>query len=377
MPCVVSVVGTRPEAIKMAPVVCKLRQRSHALRHVLVSTRQHREVLDQAFAVFGLKADIDLKLNQQSDLGTFASSSLEALSRVMSQLRPCLAIVQGDTTSTLTGALAAFYQSIPVAHVEAGLRSFDVRNPFPEEANRRCVTNLATLHFAPTAGARANLLAEGVHTDSIFVTGNTIIDALAAFPVRATFQDPALAVLDFDRERILFVTAHRRENHPHLDQICAALRVIVERFADCRIVFVLHPNPALQVIVARELAHVPRISIVQPLAYPDCLRILSLCHVVLTDSGGLQEEAPSFGKPVLVLRNATERPELISAGGGSLVGVSCEVIVEAASRLLSSPSAYREMCVSTNPFGDGNAAERIADIVESEVARRSAVGAPL
>lgn len=371
VPRVVTVVGTRPEAIKMAPVVRALLQRSRSLRHTLVSTRQHVEVLDQAFDAFALRPDVDLALGGRGrTLGEFAGESLAAISRVIADIKPALVLVQGDTTTTLAGALAATYQGVPVAHVEAGLRSFDSKNPFPEELNRRCVSNLASLHFAPTERARYNLLRESVAPETIFVTGNTVIDAMAGFRPDTPFDHRPLDEIDFGK-RVVLVTAHRRENHRHLREICGALKRIAAEFSDCQLIFPVHPSPEVRGVVTGELRNVRGIALLAPLGYADCLRVLGRCHFVLTDSGGLQEEAPSFGKPVLILRSTTERPELVEAGGGRLVGVSGEGIVRACGDLLQSAAAYEAMCLKHNPYGDGLAALRIAAVVEAEVTRDS------
>jgi UDP-N-acetylglucosamine 2-epimerase (non-hydrolysing) len=268
--------------------------------------------------------------------------------------------VQGDTTTAAMAALAAFYEEILVGHVEAGLRSFDRKNPFPEEVNRRIAGVAADLHFAPTARARDNLVREGVDHDAITVTGNTIVDALSSIDLAGDWDDPALASVDFDA-RVLLVTAHRRENHDRgLRQICAALEQLTALDA-VKVVYPVHLNPRVQDVAARELADVDGVHLVDPLSYPDLLRVLDRCTLVLTDSGGVQEEAPSFGKPVLVLRDVTERPELIECGAGKIVGTETRRIVVEATRLLQDRGAYEAMARVENPFGDGKAAIRIVD----------------
>jgi UDP-N-acetylglucosamine 2-epimerase (non-hydrolysing) len=362
---IVTILGTRPEVIKMAPVIRELQGRRSAFNQTIVATAQHRQMLDQVLEVFAIRPDIDLGLMQQNqDLAEFASRSLLSLSNLFSELKPDAILVQGDTTTVATAALAAFYKSVRVGHVEAGLRSFDRHQPFPEEINRRLAGCLADMHFAPTARARLNLLREGVPDESIFVTGNTIVDALNSVSPGADFDDPRLARLN-DGNRVILVTAHRRENHGEpLRAICRALRVLTASFDDIEIVYPVHLNPSVASVVKEELGGMSRIHLVDPVSYPDLLRLMKRCYLILTDSGGIQEEAPSFRKPVLVLREVTERPELIEANAGKIVGTDTDAIVYAASRLLTEPREYAEMIASENPFGDGRAAERIADILE-------------
>lgn len=363
---IVTILGTRPEVIKMAPVIRELQGRPSAFDHIIVATAQHRQMLDQVLEVFAIKPDIDLGLMQQNqDLAEFASRSLLALSNLFSELKPDAILVQGDTTTVATAALAAFYKGVRVGHVEAGLRSFDRYQPFPEEINRRLAGCLADMHFAPTARARLNLLREGVPDDSIFVTGNTIVDALRSISLEANFDDPQLASVNQTGNRVLLVTAHRRENHGQpLRSICQALKTLARNFEDVEIVYPVHLNPRVGSVVREELGGIGRIHLVDPVSYPDLLRLMKRCYLILTDSGGIQEEAPSFRKPVLVLRELTERPELIEANAGKIVGTNTDTIVRAASRLLTEPLEYAGMTASENPFGDGRAAERIADILE-------------
>ena len=367
---IVTILGTRPEVIKLAPVIRELHQRQSVFDHTIVATAQHRQMLDQVLEVFGIEPDIDLGLMQQDqDLSEFASRSLLALAKLFSELKPDAILVQGDTTTVATAALAAFYKGVRVGHVEAGLRSFDRRQPFPEEINRRLAGCLADIHFAPTPLARANLLREGVPNESIFVTGNTIVDALKSIQlnndIHKVYDDPRLAPLDQTGNRVLLVTAHRRENHGQpLRSICRALKTLADNFDDIEIVYPVHLNPRVGSVVREELAGVDRIHLIDPVSYHDLLRLMERCYLILTDSGGIQEEAPSFHKPVLVLREVTERPELIEAHAGKIVGTNTEIIVEAASRLLREPREYAQMTASDNPFGDGRAAERIADVLE-------------
>jgi UDP-N-acetylglucosamine 2-epimerase (non-hydrolysing) len=364
-PKVISIIGTRPEAIKMAPVIGELRRRSDRFDHLLVTTAQHREMLDQVLRAFEIEPDIDLALMQQNQgLAEFASRSLSSLGRLLADLRPDAVLVQGDTTTVMTAALAAFYQAVPVGHVEAGLRSFDRRNPFPEEINRRIAGCISDYHFAPTKRARNNLLNEGVADDKIFITGNTIVDALTSIRLADTFDDQRLRQIDFEASRVLLVTAHRRENHgAPLASVCRALKRLAAEFDDVEILYPVHLNPNVRLVVGQELEGVERVHLVEPLTYGDLLRSLRRCYLALTDSGGIQEEAPSFHKPVLVLREVTERPEVIEAGAGKIVGTDAHRVFDATARLLGDPREYQKMCSTLNPFGDGRAAERIVAIL--------------
>lgn len=359
---VVTIVGTRPEVIKMAPVIRELERRPLFDARV-VATAQHREMLDQVLEVFGIRPDEDLGLMQHNqDLAGFAARSLVAVSNVLMDMKPDIVLIQGDTTTVMTAALAAFYQRIAVGHVEAGLRSFDRRNPFPEEINRRVTGCLADLHFAPTERARQNLLREGIPADRLFVTGNTIVDALTSVELDEQFEAPALVKMSAMTNRLLLVTAHRRENHGEpLRSICLALKHLASHFADIEIVYPVHLNPKVSSIVREELGGIERIHLVDPVSYPDLLRLMRRSYLILSDSGGIQEEAPSFHKPVLVLREVTERPEIIEVGGGRLVGTRTADIIEAASLLLTDRAEYERMCSARNPFGDGQAAKRIVD----------------
>ncbi len=362
---VATVVGTRPEGIKMAPVIQALNRRKDVFDHTFVSTAQHREMLDHVLQVFGIRPDVDLQLMQPDQrLAHFAARALAALSDLFAQLAPDAVLVQGDTTTVMIAALAAFYHGVKVGHVEAGLRSFDRRNPFPEEINRRMAGVVAELHFAPTERARGNLLREGVAPESVFVTGNTIVDALQSMPLEGGFENEELNSVGLDRHRVLLVTAHRRENHgPPLISICEAIKTLVATFEDVEVVYPVHRNPNVQGPVRNALGSTPRVHLVDPVSYGDLLRLMKRCRLILTDSGGIQEEAPSFHKPVLILREVTERPEVIEVGAGRIVGTDSARIVEEASRLLSDAEAYRAMSSAQNPFGDGHAAERIVNIL--------------
>ena len=362
--------GTRPEAIKMAPVVKELRRRSGEFEQVVVATAQHRELLDQILSAFDIEPDIDLNLmRRDQSLSDFASRSLQALSNLFSELKPRAVLIQGDTTTVMTAALAAFYNNVRVGHVEAGLRSFDRRNPFPEEINRRIASCLVDMHFAPTPRARDNLLNEGTPEADIFVTGNTIVDALKSISLEGGFDDEKLNRLDLEGKRLLLVTAHRRENHGEpLRSICRGLKIIAERFDDVEIVYPVHPNPNVTGPARGELAGVRGVSLVDPVSYGDLLKLMDRCYLILTDSGGMQEEAPSFHKPVLVLRDVTERPEVVESGAGRVVGTDSARIAEEAAALLSDSREYRKMSEAENPFGDGLAAQRIVDVLARRLA---------
>ena len=362
---IVTIVGTRPEVIKMAPVVLELLRRQSVFDHTLVNTSQHREMLVSAMSLFGMEPDIDLKLMEENQsLASFASRSLSSVGSLLSELKPDLILIQGDTTTVMTAALAAFYQDIKVGHVEAGLRSFNRRHPFPEEINRRFVGLLADLHFAPTERARQNLLQDGVAENSIFVTGNTIVDALQSIPPAETFDDQRLDHIDYDRMRVLLVTAHRRENHgAPLRAICQALKQLVDQFDDIEMVFPVHLNPNVRSLVNEELSGFRRIHLIEPTSYRDLLGLMRRCYLILTDSGGIQEESVSFHKPVLVLREVTERPEVVEVGAGLVIGVDTERIVQEVSGLLNDEEQYQRMSSAENPFGDGHAAERIVRIL--------------
>lgn len=349
----------------MAPVIQEIRRQQSAFDHILVNTSQHKEMLVSALTLFGIEPDIDLKLmTENQTLSSFASRALASLSQLLAELKPDLILIQGDTTTVMTAALAAFYLGIRVGHVEAGLRSFNRRHPFPEEVNRRFVGLLADLHFAPTERARNNLLRDGVPNETIFVTGNTIVDALRSVSLTGGFDNKSLEQIDFDRTRLLLVTAHRRENHgAPLRSICQALKLLVRKFADIEIVFPVHLNPNVSSVVNNELGNIARIHLIEPTSYRDLLGLINRCYLIITDSGGIQEESVSFQKPVLVLREVTERPEIVEVGAGKVIGTDTERIVTEVSQLLLDEPQYQQMCSAKNPFGDGHAAERIVKIL--------------
>lgn len=358
---VMTIFGTRPEAIKMAPVIRELRKHPEIETKVCV-TAQHREMLDQVMDLFHLKADYDLNIMAQGQtLYDITGRVLRGLQDVFEKERPDCVLVHGDTTTTFTAALAAFYAQIPVGHVEAGLRTGNLLSPFPEEANRQLTGVLARYHFAPTETARANLLRENKKGENIYVVGNTVIDALLATVKKDyTFEDKEIEQIE-EHKRVILVTTHRRENlGAPMHHVYRALRRLVDDIPDTEIVFPVHRNPLVREAVAEELEGHDRIHLVEPMEYEPFTNLMARSAIVLTDSGGIQEEAPSLGKPVLVLRDTTERPEAVEAGTVALVGTDEEAIYETAHRLLTDEAAYRQMAEAVNPYGDGKAAARIA-----------------
>jgi UDP-N-acetylglucosamine 2-epimerase (non-hydrolysing) len=358
--------GTRPEAIKLAPVVRALRERKD-LQTIVVATAQHREMLDQALAVFHIRPDVDLDtMRRNQSLPGLTARILEAMSATLQRYRPHLLLVQGDTTTVFAAALAAFYEKTAVGHVEAGLRSHDPANPYPEEINRRLTSVLTELHFAPTSLAKNELVREGIDKEKIVVTGNTVVDALSTeLSLPFSFAGTPLAAIPLHESKVIFVTSHRRESWGHdLADICWAIRDLVEEFEDIEVIYPVHPNPNVRLAVDELLSNRPRIHLVAPLDYLTCLNVMRHCFLILTDSGGIQEEAPTLHKPVLVLRQCTERPEAAAAGLAKIVGTSRQAIVSEARRLLTDSSAYHAMSSGHNPYGDGHAAERIARAIE-------------
>ncbi|GEA14326.1 MAG: hypothetical protein PWR22_1254 [Moorella sp. (in: firmicutes)] len=359
---VLTVFGTRPEAIKMAPVVKELNRYPEEFNCQVAVTAQHREMLDQVLQLFQIQPGYDLDIMRpRQTLEEVTTRALNGLSGVLKTSRPDVVLVHGDTTTTFVAALAAFYQQIPVGHVEAGLRTGDRYAPFPEEMNRRLAGALADIHFAPTATARDNLLREGVPAEHIYVTGNTVIDALKA-TVRPgyCFSDPRLQELDMERWRVVLVTAHRRENWGEpMREIFSALRDLVKRYSDIAVVFPVHYNPRVRELAGEILGNRERIYLIDPLDYEPFVNLMARSYLVLTDSGGLQEEAPALGKPVLVLREVTERPEAVAAGTVRLVGTGYHEILAAAGELLEDRQAYLRMAHAVNPYGDGQASRRI------------------
>ncbi|MDP2208983.1 MAG: UDP-N-acetylglucosamine 2-epimerase (non-hydrolyzing) [Bacteroidota bacterium] len=358
------VFGTRPEAIKMAPIVKECEKRK--LDFVTIVTAQHREMLDQKLEVFGIVPDYDLDIMQANqDLFYVTSSVINEMKPILMKEKPDVILVQGDTTTTFATSLAAFYLKIPVGHVEAGLRTWNKYNPFPEEINRQLTTRLADFHFAPTEWSKKNLLNEGVDESKIFITGNTVIDALLMIvDPNYKFEDKLLNEIDYKNRKVILLTSHRRENFGEpMRQTFSACRHLVETNSDVELIYPVHPNPNVQKMANEILQGVERIHLIEPLDYRPFVQLMNKAYLIMTDSGGVQEEAPTLGKPVLVLRKTTERPEAIEVGTAKLVGTDKDVIIEEAQKLLSDKSAYLEMSTKANPYGDGKAAERIVNIV--------------
>ncbi len=361
---VMSVFGTRPEAIKMAPLVLELKRRAQ-IESICCVTAQHREMLDSVLETFGIKADFDLNIMQQGQtVSDITARALKGLEKVFLEEKPDLVLVHGDTTTAFSGALAAFYSQIKVGHVEAGLRTYDKYSPFPEEMNRTLIGSIADLHFCPTANNAKNLEKEGV-SKGVSITGNTVIDAMKYTVVKQKhFTDEALNSLDFAHKRVILMTCHRRENYGEpMENIFRAVRRLAEAFTDTEFVYPVHLSPVVRETASRILGGAERVLLVQPLETSEMHCLMSRCHMVMTDSGGLQEEAPALGKPVLVLRRETERPEAVEAGTVKLAGVDEEEIFRLAAELLTSRESYERMARAVNPYGDGRACERIADAI--------------
>ncbi|QGU00445.1 UDP-N-acetylglucosamine 2-epimerase [Candidatus Syntrophocurvum alkaliphilum] len=361
---VMVVFGTRPEAIKMAPVINELKMEED-INTIVAVTAQHRDMLDQVLNLFNIKPDYDLNLmKQQQDLYSVTSEVLTGMKEILEKEKPSLVLVHGDTTTTFAAALAAFYQKIPVGHVEAGLRTKNKYSPFPEEMNRTLTGKLAELHFAPTDTSRENLLREAAANFKIWVTGNTVIDALLT-TIKDDYQFPKeLSKINFNN-RILLVTTHRRENWGEkMRQIYGALIDLVEEFTDIEVVFPVHKNPIVKDIAHEMLGDKERIHLIEPLDYEPFANLMNASHIILTDSGGMQEEAPSLGKPVLVLRDTTERPEAVEAGTVKLTGTVHEHIYNDTKQLLTNTQEYEKMAKAINPYGDGKAAKRIIKTIK-------------
>lgn len=361
---VMTVFGTRPEAIKMAPLALELAKRPE-FEAVCCVTAQHREMLDSVLDIFGLRPDYDLNVMEpRQTLSTITSKCLNGMDRVLEAAKPDLVLVHGDTSTTFAGALAAFYHKIPVGHVEAGLRTYDKWSPFPEEVNRKLVGAIADLHFCPTVSNRNNLAQENI-TNGVFLTGNTVIDALQTTVVKDFhFSDSNLNFLDYVNQKVILVTCHRRENYGQpMTNIMTALRRVADTFPETELVYPVHLSPVVQEAAHKYLDNHPRIHLIAPLSVDEMHNLMARCHMVMTDSGGLQEEAPALGKPVLVLRRETERPEAVAAGTVRLAGVEEETIFQMAAQLLSNREEYDKMAHAANPYGDGRACCRIADAV--------------
>jgi UDP-N-acetylglucosamine 2-epimerase (non-hydrolysing) len=362
---VITIFGTRPEAVKMAPLVKELEKREE-INSLVCVTAQHREMLDQVLELFHIKPDFDLNIMQtKQSLTGITTRVLEGLEEIFEQEKPDIILVHGDTTTTFAGSLAAFYKQIKVGHVEAGLRTFDKYFPFPEEMNRKLTGAVADLHFAPTDSSKNNLLREGVQEKSIFVTGNTVIDAMN-FTVGAEyiFNNEILNNIDYKNKKVILVTAHRRENWGEgIENICKALKTIAEENQDIEIIYLVHLNPVVKDVVYDYLEGVKGVHLLPPLDTKETHNLMNKCYMVMTDSGGLQEEAPHLGKPVLVLRDVTERPEAVDSGTVKLVGTNMQDIIESANKLIHDKEHYEAMSKAVNPYGDGKASERITDAI--------------
>lgn len=361
---VLTIFGTRPEAIKMAPLVKRLQEEPLIESYVCV-TAQHREMLDQVLEIFNINPDYDLNImHPRQSLVSITTRALEGLHGVINELKPDMVLVHGDTSTTLAGALAAFYNKVPVGHVEAGLRTYNRYSPYPEEINRVLTADIAEMHFAPTIRNKQNLIRENI-TQGIYVTGNTVIDALKYTVVSDyTFKDTTLKGIDFSKGRYILLTAHRRENLGEpLENICNAVKRLVQDFDDVYVIYPVHLNPAVRETVWATLGGARKVYLIDPLDVQDMHNLMARCYMVMTDSGGLQEEAPALGKPVLVLRTETERPEAIEAGTVKLAGVECEKVYRTAADLLSDGATYAAMARAVNPYGDGRASERIVKAI--------------
>jgi UDP-N-acetylglucosamine 2-epimerase (non-hydrolysing) len=371
---IIAVLGTRPEAIKLALVIHELRQRSQEFETAVVHTGQHRTMLDHALQFFKIKPDFDLDVMRPNQtLNSLTGRVLDTVENACHRFEPNMVLVQGDTTTAFASALAAYYCKIPVGHIEAGLRSHDIYNPFPEEANRRLASVLTEIHFAPTALSRDNLLSEGVPDEKIVVTGNTVIDTLRALSVLPhSWENTPLAGIPDDNSRLVLVTSHRRESlGADQENMCLALKDLVKQHPDIRVVYPVHLNPNVRSTVNALLQNTDRIHLTEPLDYITFVSLLRRCFLVLTDSGGIQEEAPTFGKPVLVLRKLTERPEASQFGMAKIIGMSREGIFNETTHLLNDADAYQDMSEGENPYGDGHSSERIVEAVARWYAKKT------
>lgn len=364
---VMSVFGTRPEAIKMAPLVKKLNA-DPDIESVLCVTAQHREMLDQVLELFELKPDYDLNIMKPNQtLAMITANVLTGMEDVLVKERPDIVLVHGDTSTTFSAALAAFYQKISVGHVEAGLRTYDMYSPFPEEVNRVLTGHMASIHFAPTERNRSNLMKEGIPEDRIAITGNTVVDALLEVAGKPyEFEDETLKNIDFENKRVIAVTCHRRENlGEYMVHIFSAIREIAEEFDDVEVVYPVHLNPKVRATANEILSGCENVHLIDPLSYQPFVNLMAKSYFIITDSGGMQEEAPSLGKPVLVVRRETERPEALAAGTVKLAGVEQATIAAMARELLTDKSAYDAMAHAENPYGDGHACEKIIEALKN------------
>lgn len=365
---VMTIFGTRPEAIKMAPLVKEL-EKTEGIKSICTVTAQHRQMLDQVLDIFDIKPDYDLNImKDRQTLTSIITNALSGLDEIMKEEKPDIVLVHGDTSTTFVGALAAFYNMISVGHVEAGLRTYDKYSPFPEEMNRQLTGRMTDMHFSPTVNNKENLLKENISEEGIYITGNTVIDALKT-TVKSDyiFADETLKSLDFENKRVILVTAHRRENLGEpLENICGALREIALSYEDVELVYPMHMNPAVREVARKHLDGLSNVHLIEPLDVQELHNVMNRCYMVMTDSGGLQEEAPALGKPVLVLRTETERPEAVEAGTVKLAGVNKDVILSMAKELLDDKKAYDAMAKAANPYGDGFASERIVKAILSK-----------
>ncbi|MFV0517308.1 MAG: non-hydrolyzing UDP-N-acetylglucosamine 2-epimerase [Aminipila sp.] len=366
---VMTVFGTRPEAIKMAPLVKKLNE-AEGIESVLCVTAQHREMLDQVLELFELTPDYDLNIMKQNQtISQITSNVLIGLEEVLKKEKPDVVLVHGDTTTTFAAGLASFYQQIKVGHVEAGLRTYDKYSPYPEEMNRILTGHIADFHFAPTERNRQNLLRESINEDDIYITGNSVIDALLEVVDKPyEFEDETLKNIDFEQKRVITVTCHRRENlGENMENIFTAIRNIAQEFDDVEIIYPMHMNPKVRDTANRILNGMERVHLIDPLQYQPFVNLMAKSYFIITDSGGMQEEAPSLGKPVLVVRKETERPEAVEAGTVKLAGVEMEAIYNLSKELLTNEEAYNAMAHSVNPYGDGHTCERIVEILKKKL----------
>ncbi len=360
--------GTRPDTIKLAPIILELQKEKRCFQVLNIATAQHREMLDQVLSVFNITPDYDLNIMQpQQSLAALTSSTITALDAVLDGEQPDMVLVQGDTTTTFVGSLAAFYRHIPVGHVEAGLRTDDKANPFPEEINRRLTSSIAELHFAPTETAKRALLKEGYKRDKIFVTGNSVIDALnISVKKDYTFTVPHLNDIVGRRNRLVLLTMHRRENWGEpMRSACRAVEKLAQHHPGLTFVFPVHLNPLVREVVQPVLGNLANVLLIEPLDYLDFVNLMARSYLIITDSGGVQEEGPALGKPVLVLRTVTERPEAVKYGTAKLVGLDEEKVFHTAAKLLNNKAAYEKMASATNPYGDGKAARRTVAIMKN------------
>lgn len=369
---VLTIIGTRPEAIKLVPLALEFARRPNEFNSVVCATGQHREMLDQVLETFGVKADHDLNLMAPNQsLAQITGRATQGLDKVFTEVKPDVCLVQGDTTTAFCGALVGHYHQTKIGHVEAGLRTGNKFSPFPEEINRRLIGRLADLHFPPTAHAQKALLDEGTDPETVFVTGNTVIDALLWMQEKITKQTPA-ELVELEQKigdaRVVLVTGHRRESHGQgFENLCEAIRSVADYVKDVIFVYPVHLNPKVQDPVNRILGGHDRIILIDPLSYEPFVWLMNRATVVLTDSGGVQEEAPSLGKPVLVMRDTTERPEGVEAGNAKLVGTNKQVIVDELTKLLTVEGEIEKMAQVQNPYGDGTASQQIADILAKQI----------